>query len=588
MPKLLLTIICSLLLGFNSPAQYYLRGEVKDDQNRPVPQAKIYLFSKGTVPFSSGSSGAFGIPTTLGVDTITIQKDGFETLKIAVQSSKYQQLVLKMQAKLASDNKHRLASITKDLLKSDRKLIFASEESYNQIVENQFIKTEKYPETGFSLNVDRASYSNIRRFLNMKSMVPPDAVRIEEILNYFSLNANPADSSTEFVFTSKLTNVPWQDDKQLLFINLQAPKLDLSTVKPSNFVFLIDVSGSMDKPNRLPLVQSGLKLLTRNLRDIDTVSIVVYGGDIGVLLPPTCGYEKEKIIQSIEKLVPGGSTPGEAALRTAYRLAKSTFISGGNNRIILATDGDFNVGQVSEKELEDLIVAERQNGVYLTCLGVGMGNYKDSKLETLAKKGNGNFAYLDNLKEAEKVLVTEFTKTLYAVANDAYLSVQFNPDLVQEYRLVGFNNKEEALSDVSSELEGGEIGTGHTVTAIFEIIPTEKNKVATLDKKLAAAQLAAVKLQYKKPNTESNVYQMFDVPFVYENIYAIDKSYRLSTALIMFGSLLRYSLYAIDKYSWDTILNLANTAIVPDDVLQKEFITLVEKAKKIYGNIKVK
>jgi len=269
----------------------------------------------------------------------------------------------------------------------------------------------------------------------------------------------------------------------------------MDAVLPTNLTFLIDVSGSMDEPNRLPLLKSAFKLLVNNLRAQDSVSIVVYGGNVGILLQPTSGAEKEFINSAIEQLTAGGETPGEAAIITAYSLAQRTFNKNGNNRIILATDGDFNVGQTSDKELEDLVALHKQSGIYLTCLGVGMGNYKDSKLETLAKKGNGNFAYIDNIQEAEKVMVTEFTKTLFAVADDAYASISFNSNMVKQYRLIGFDNKVEAISDTSSELEGGEIGTGHSLIAMFEIEPA-KDIHLNMD---ARENIATVKLEYKTP-----------------------------------------------------------------------------------------
>ena len=278
------------------------------------------------------------------------------------------------------------------------------------------------------------------------------------------------------VLKTTLSSCPWNADNQLFYINLSSKKLNLDTLPPSNLVFLIDISGSMDMPNRLPLLKSAFRFLVNNLRDKDSVAIVVYGGTIGTMLNTTSGGEKEKILKAIDELVPGGSTPGESGIKLAYSVARNHFIKGGNNRVILATDGDFNVGLKTEEELDELITQQRESGIYLTCLGVGMGNYKDSKIQTLAKKGNGNFAYLDNFKEAEKVLLTEFTQTLYAVADDVYMNVEFNPEYVKEYRLIGFDNKVGALKDSLSIIEGGEIGSGHSMVAMFEIVPTDINK----------------------------------------------------------------------------------------------------------------
>ena len=459
-------------------AQYYLRGIVQNENGKNLANVKITLYSKGSYPFFTGSSGSFGIPTSLPVDTITLSLDGYEVLRKAVHTSSLQTFILKPLADNKIKVRNHLLSITRDRdLQRNSETVFNSSESYSALIENKFIKTNKYPETGFALNIDKASYSNIRRFLNMDSKVPPDAVRIEEMLNYFNFNhRNSADTNHHsFTCQTHISSNPWNKDHQLMFIRLQAPKLNLENIPPTNLIFLIDVSGSMDKENRLPLLKSAFKLLTENLRSKDTVAIVVYGGSVGILLQPTAGSDKEKIIDAIEKLNAEGETPGAAAIKTAYELAKRSFNPLANNRVILATDGDFNVGQKSDKELENLILEYRQTGIYLTCLGVGMGNYKDSKLETLAKKGNGNFAYIDDLKEAEKVLITEFTKTMYAVASDAFLSVKFDSSLVKEYKLIGFENKKDAAEDSDSQLEGGEVGSGHSLIAIFEIIPTEKN-----------------------------------------------------------------------------------------------------------------
>lgn len=562
-------------------AQYYLRGEVKDEKGRLMPDVKINLYSKGSYSYTSGSSGYFGLPTSLPVDTIILSYIGYETFKQAVDSKKYQSLTMKMTVATASLMKNKLSSVTKNLLKEHTSLFGAMGESYSSLIENDYIDAKKYPETGFALNIDRASYSNARRFINNEVLVPTDAVRIEEMLNYFSFccNKEPA-KKNEFSCKSYITNCPWNNTNQLLFVNLNAPKLNLDTVPPSNLVFLIDVSGSMDKPNRLPLLQSAFNMLTDNLREKDTVAIVIYGGGVARVLNPTSGAEKQKIKSVIDSLTASGDTPGEGAISSAYNSARETFIKGGNNRVILATDGDFNVGQTSEKQLEELIIQQRQSGIYLTCLGVGMGNYKDSKLETLAKKGNGNFAYIDNLQEAQKVLVTEFTKTLYTVANDAYLNISFNADAVKEYRLIGFDNRKVSVEDSTSELEGGEVGSGHSMMAIFEVTP----KANVSDEKMLFAKAI---LQYKIPNTDVIKLQRFDVNYKVEDIYKSEPSLRFAASVAMFGSLLKLSKYAAN-YTFNDVYNLAQTAVNTADYSQMEFLTLVQKANKLYNPKKKK
>jgi Ca-activated chloride channel family protein len=333
----------------------------------------------------------------------------------------------------------------------------------------------------------------------------------------------------------------------------------------------------MDIPNRLPLLKAAFQLLVKNLREKDTVSIVIYGGAVGLWMQPTSGAEKQKIIKAIEKLSPGGETPGEAAIKTAYALAKRTFIKNGNNRIILATDGDFNVGQVNEKALEEMIAKERQSGIYLTCLGVGMGNYKDSKIEALAKNGNGNFAYIDDIREAEKVLVTEFTQTLYTVANDVYLNVKFNSAVVKEYRLIGYDNKKDVLTDTVLELEGGEIGSGNGITAAFEIVTVNDTTLKDVSNK----NIATVTLNYRVPGQTLQKKSEFACPQNYLEFKEICSDLRFAAAVTMFGLILRQSKYSGAARLSD-VLDIANDSVNPEDFLQNEFLELVKKSEKIH------
>jgi Ca-activated chloride channel family protein len=460
------------------------------------------------------------------------------------------------------------------------------DETYNSLIENEFIITQKNPQTAMVLNVDRASYSNIRRFINMNSEVPPDGVRIEEMLNYFNFNYSEPEHDSIFSVAATVTSSPWTAGNQLLHLQVNTRKLNMDVVPPSNLVFLIDVSGSMDMPNRLPLLQSSFRKLVENLRPIDTVSIVVYGSVVGVMLVPTSGEDKKKIFQAIEDLSPGGSTPGEAGILQAYKLAQNQFIKGGNNRVILATDGDFNVGQHTEKQLEELITRMKQTGIYLTCLGVGMGNYKDSKIEVLAKKGNGNFAYLDTEQEGEKVLVKELTQTLYAAADDVYMNVAFKPEWVKSYRLIGFDNKRVALADSSSVLEGGEIGSGHSVIAVFEIVPTSEN-LALISSSDAKNTIASVSVHYKLPGTKLSRYATYQCPFNYREFNNADSFVRFTTAVTLFGALLRKSEY-VKNSSWPALISIAQSAVDTSDKLQKEFLDLVLKGQKIYAPVKKK
>lgn len=536
----------------------------------------MMLHSSGYL-YYSGTSGGFGITSVNERDSVTLSLEGYRTCRVQLDNGKENTFVLKLIAQKKTHQEKRLMSVTRGLYDADRTSFSIGGETYSNLLENEFMNGHRFPDIDFAINTDKAAYSNIRRFLNMGSTVPPDAVRIEEMLNYFDLGYDAPDSGQQFKLLSKLTDCPWKQGNQLLFIKASAKKLDLEKIPPSNLVFLIDVSGSMDMPNRLPLLQSAFKLMVNNLRPIDTVSIVVYGGTVGVWLIPTSGSEKEKITRSIEELNAGGATAGESGIRAAYRLAQSQFIPNGNNRVVLATDGDFNVGQTSEEELERLIIEQRQKGIYLTCLGVGMGNYKDSKLEVLAKKGNGNFAYIDNEKEAEKVLVKELTQTMYAVADDALLHVKFQPDALKSYRLVGFDNKIAAITDTSSILEGGELGSGHTLMAIFEL---EKNDSITAAAS-TSSWLADVDLSYKVPGDSKKRKLTMRIDTATTAFSKIPRSYQFSTGLILFGSLLKESKFT-KHANWMDVQLIMQPVIRPNEYLEQEFMGLLDKAKKIY------
>ncbi|MDB5206313.1 MAG: hypothetical protein JWR72_1388 [Flavisolibacter sp.] len=572
--KRIVYIIFPLLFPLLAATQFYNKGHVKDEVGQPLQNVTMLLHSSGYL-YKSGSDGSFGITTPARIDTLTIFREGYQKEKRIINADKFNEIVLKKAVVTKSTTHNKLASLTQNLKREEQQLWFNGDETYASIVENNFINAGAYPTTGLSLNVDRASYSNIRRFLTMNSLVPPDAVRIEEMLNYFNLAYTEPSEGKPFEITTTLTACPWNKNNQLLFAQIASKKLSLDNIPQSHLVFLIDVSGSMDMPNRLPLLKSGFKALVNNLRPTDSVSIVVYGGTVGIALEPASGGEKEKIFKVIDSLQPGGSTPGESGIKLAYSLAKAHFIKGGNNRVILATDGDFNVGLKKEEELEELIIAQRNAGVYLTCLGIGMGNYKDSKIQTLAQRGNGNFAYIDSYKEVEKVLLKEFMQTLYTVADDAFLSVQFNPEYVKEYRLIGFDNKVGALRDTAANIEGGEIGSAYTSVVAFEIVPVEGHQKQVTDP-------VHFLLRYK--NTGSNTAcemneqpQLFFTPF-----NQLSNPHKFASAVIMFGSLLRSSKF-VKSISWSDVVDIAKPAADMKNFSQKEFLDLVDLAKKLYG-----
>ena len=579
-------IACSIwlcLLISISPRcqQFYLRGEVKDESGNPLQNVTILHVRSGFV-YKSGSIGSFGISISQQVDTFKFSLDGYWPEKVIANADNY----LTVQLKIAPANRtttrvNKLLSFTRGIAREEQKKWFTGDETYASLVENRFVHAKSYPATNLSLNIDKASYSNIRRFINLNSMVPPDAVRIEEMLNYFNLNYTQPQKNDLFAINTKLTSCPWNPANELFYIDLSAKKLSLDDLPPAQLVFLVDVSGSMDLANRLPLLKSAFRLLINNLRAKDSVAIVVYGGVTGIMLNTTSGAEKEKIFAAIDELTPGGSTPGESGINLAYTIAKKHFIKGGNNRVILATDGDFNVGLKTDEELDELISRNRESGIYLTCLGVGMGNYKDSKIQTLARKGNGNFSYLDNYIEAQKVLMKEFSQTLYAVADDAYMNVEFNPNYVKSYRLLGFDNKMGALKDSLATMEGGEIGSGFSMMGIFEIERTELLDTIIVEK------FAQIKLHYKLPNDTTSRSFSYKSLVNYEEYSEIPKSYRFATSIATFGSLLRFSPFT-RAISWNNVLVMAQESADNSDKLQAEFVALVEQAKTLYSKGKKK
>ncbi len=566
------TLWCLLLFAANADAQFYFRGEVKDPKANGIAHVRIHVHSTNSF-YYSGTTGAFGIPSSKQTDSVTFFLNGYEEKTFVLNSNEFNSIILRMTS-VKSGQKRKLLSITKDKVTDRTMLWLSAGETYSQQTENDFNQTTLYPTTGFAMNVDKASYSNIRRFLNMKSEAPADAVRIEEMLNYFPQRYTAPSPEKTFHVQSQLTDCPWNSKNHLLFLQLHAKKINYDFLPPSNFVFLIDVSGSMEPPNRLPLLKTAFRMMVQNMRAIDTISMVVYGGTVGVALRPTSGMEKEKIMAVIDSLSANGDTPGPSAIRQAYALAERTFIKGGNNRIILATDGDFNVGEVSEEALMFLITQKQKTGIYLTCLGVGMGNYKDSKLEVLAKKGNGNFAYIDNVMEAEKVLVKELMQTLYAVANDAFLNVTFQKKYIKQYRLIGYDNRKDVLADSSSSLEGGEIGTGHTVTAVFEVELTDED--IPLGETMATAELS-----YQCVDTKQDNLELYQLANNYAGINQADSNYRFAAGVAMFGMLLKHSVH-IKEGGWDELIKLLQTCVDKNDYWQNEMLMLVQKAKEIY------
>ncbi len=445
-----------------------------------------------------------------------------------------------------------------------------STEQYNAIVENGFQKAETTPFSTFSIDVDAASYSNVRRFLNSGQKPPTDAVRIEEMINYFDYNYPQPTQNDPINIITELGQCPWNTQNHLLMVGLQGRDVPKEQIPPGNFVFLVDVSGSMSSPNKLPLVKSSLELLLNELRPNDRVALVTYAGNTAVILESTPSSEKEKIKAAINGLDAGGGTAGASGIQLAYQTARSNFKQQGNNRVILCTDGDFNVGVSSEQELVKLIETERQSGVYLTVLGFGTGNYQDGKMQELADRGNGNHAYIDQLSEAKKVLVKEFGGTLYTIAKDVKLQLVFNPEQVLSYRLIGYENRMLAKEDFDNDAkDAGELGAGHTVTALYEIIPNPKGKTG---------DLLSLKFRYKPASgNQSSLLVERAVPAVCTATPS--ENFHFSAAVAESGLLLRNSAYK-GSANWDQVLARAQKGMGTDaNGYRREFISLVQKMK---------
>lgn len=463
-------------------------------------------------------------------------------------------------------------------------------EEYDALVENPFELTKNQPLSTFSIDTDNASYSNVRRMIEYGE-VYKNAVRVEEMINYFKYDYPQPKNNQPFSINTELGKNPWNPNHQLLKIGLKGKNIPMNNLPPSNIVFLIDTSGSMAAENKLPLLKSSLKILLDQLRPVDKVAMVVYAGSAGVVLPPTSVSEKEKIIESLDRLEAGGSTAGGAGIELAYKLAQESFIKGGNNRVILATDGDFNVGVSSKGDLESLIEEKRKSGIFLTCLGYGMGNYKDNKMEALADKGNGNYAYIDNLQEANKFLGREFAGNIYTIAKDVKIQIEFNPKFVKSYRLIGYENRKLRNEDFTNDkVDAGELGSGHTVTALYEIIPVNVNSkflpkqnklkyTSNFTSQKAGNELGTVKFRYKKPQGSKSS----EIIHVIKNASSQteSKDFKFASSVAWFGLVLRDS-ELITKKNLSEIEKIAKENKGDDNEgYRKEFVKMIQDYKEI-------
>ena len=472
----------------------------------------------------------------------------------------------------------------------DRVQIEHNTESYDNIVENEFMDVLGNPLSTFSVDVDKASYSNVRRYLNNNQMPPKDAVRVEEFINYFHYNYPAPTGEHPFSINIEAANCPWNSKHQIIQIGLKGEEIDSEEIPPSNIVFLLDVSGSMGSYNKLPLLQKSMKILVEKLRPEDKVAIVVYAGAAGCVLKSTSGANKEKIYNAIDRLNAGGSTAGGAGIKLAYRIAKENFIKEGNNRVILATDGDFNVGVSDNGSLVKMIENKREDGVFLTILGFGMGNYKDARMEQLSNAGNGNYAYIDNILEAQKMFGTELWGTLYTIAKDVKIQIEFNPALVKAYRLIGYENRMLAAEDFNDDKkDAGEIGVGHCVTAIYEVIPADSKEEARKTDSLKyqssniinSDELLTVKFRYKEPDGKKSKLITKSIKSEDINSEIDSENLLFASSVAEFGLLLRDSKFK-GNASYTAVLKRAGKASKEDPYgYRAEFIKLVKISRAL-------
>lgn len=630
-----------LFLAFRPVNSLTITGKVADNKGNPI--SNVTVKEKGTsVAVSSATDGTYKITVSNDNGTLIFSAVGFQTKEIKIKNratinisltpnqnelnevavTGYGKSIYKGQldANIVSPPKqmdmaekkltYSLSgsvnglSVKNSNNNSNRNVVNNGsdpyfDESYDNIVENKFFTVKDDPLSTFSIDVDPGSYSNVRRFLNLGQLPPADAVRIEEMINYFHYEYPQPDNGDPFSINTEISDCPWNHNDKLVLIGLQGKKIATENLPAANLVFLIDVSGSMDEPNKLPLVKASMKILVNQLREKDKVAIVVYAGDAGLVLPSTKGNEKTKIKDAIDGLNANGSTNGGEGIKLAYKIAKENFIKGGNNRIILCTDGDFNVGPSSDDDMEKLVEGQKNSGVFLTVMGFGMGNYKDSKMEKIADKGNGNHAYIDGLSEAQKFLISEFGGSLFTIAKDVKLQVEFNPAKVQGYRLIGYENRMLNKEDFNNDKkDAGELGSGHTVTALYEVIPVgvksdflikvdplkyQSNEVP-LSKPSHLDEMLTVKFRYKAPDGE--VSRLIEHPVTDKQIPVNKTSdnFRFAASVAEFGMLLRNSEFK-SASSFYSVLNLARKARGNDEEgYRAEFIRLVEVAKSLAKN----
>ncbi len=610
------TVLTLSLVGYRTPTSLTISGKVYDQHTGAALVGVAVSVEGSRLATQTDSNGQYAISAEAG-QFLLFSYIGYETKRIKVGKKKMLDVSLVQSQTsldevvvvgLGTQERSALVGSATGLTIGNRSVKMyvpdrfprypENTESYKGITENRFLNPLDEPLSTFAIDVDAASYSNFRRFINNGQLPPTDAVRIEEMINYFQYELEGPSNREPVAIHTELAVAPWNSQHHLLRIGLKAKSMPADELPASNLVFLIDVSGSMMDANRLPLAQASMKMLVDQLRDNDHVAIVTYAGSAGVVLESTPGNQKTKIKDAIDALSAGGSTAGGAGLQLAYRIARQHFIKGGNNRVIRASDGDFNVGPSSDGDMEQLIAKERQSGISLSVLGFGMGNLKDSKMELLADKGHGNYAYIDNITEARKAMVTEFGSTLFTVAKDVKVQVEFNPAKVQAYRLLGYENRLLEKEDFNNDEKlGGDMGVGHTVTALYEIVPVgvksaypgqvDPLKYQPVKERPTAApsnEVATVKFRYKDPDGDESRLQQVAVAERPVELANASMDFRFASAVAELGMLLRNSDYK-QQADYDQLIMRAKASKGTDDEgYRAEFIRLAESAKLLAGN----
>nr|WP_321453397.1 von Willebrand factor type A domain-containing protein [uncultured Carboxylicivirga sp.] len=614
MRQIALISMIFFFMGFTMMGQTNVKGIVKDEQGNLLPGVTVLV--KGTQNgVVTDVAGEYQIKVNANSDILVFSFIGMITQEVAVKGKSVINVVMQNDVVALDElvivgyGVQKKMCVTGSVMSAAPGIRIRGSrscgsyqpdyntESYASIKENGYKKVTDEPLSTFSVDVDRASYTNVRRFLNQGQLPPAGSVRVEEMINYFNYDYKKPTGNDPFAVASELATCPWNDEHYLLKVGLKGREIEKKNLPPSNLVFLLDVSGSMNAQNKLPLLKSSFRLLVNELRPEDHVSIVVYAGAAGLVLKPTSGSDKKTILDALDRLQAGGSTAGGEGLMLAYQTAKENFVEEGNNRIILATDGDFNVGASSNASMEEMVSREKEHGIYVTVLGFGMGNFKDDRMEIIADKGNGNYAYIDNLQEAQKTLVSEFGGTLFTIAKDVKFQVEFNPQKVLAYRLIGYENRLLNKEDFNDDTkDAGEIGAGHTVTALYEIIPqgaSDANDwIKTVDqlkyqkRKLEQTgnnsdEWLTLKLRYKKPEQRKSKLMEYVIKGTVDKFEDASDDFRFAAIVAAFGMKLSDSEY-ISNMNYQDMQSIAKLARGEDEEgFKAEMVRLIKTAESL-------